>query len=117
MHRNTSNGKPCPYCKRTMNSKDFHLRPTWDHVIPVSRGGRAKIVCCNKCNGIKGNMLPDQWEAYMEANPGWWLLSRAERRARNKANPNAVWWRGRQGSPTPRPVVVPPELIFTAVPK
>jgi hypothetical protein len=67
-----------------MNLHDFHLRPTWDHVVPRSRGGRERIVCCHKCNGIKGDMMPDEWRAYMTANPSWWLLTRAERRARNR---------------------------------
>lgn len=60
-----------------------------------------------------------QWASYMAANPGWWLLTRAERRARARAPREAArlakWGPRRplrQGSP-PRPlVVVPPEYIW-----
>lgn len=103
LSRKNHHGKPCPYCRRQMNLHDFHLRPTWDHVVPKSRGGRERIVCCHKCNGIKGDIMPDQWAAYMAANPGWWLLTRAERRARRVA---------RQGSAPAPPTVVPPVLIY-----
>ena len=115
-------GKACPYCRRAMDIRDFHRRPTRDHVIPVSRGGTEKVICCNKCNGIKGDMMPDAWEAYMLANPGWWLLTKAERKRRRVASarqydhPNGkgnVIRRGRQGSPPMGPVVVPPEYIWS----
>jgi HNH endonuclease len=105
--RALAHGKPCPYCKRGMNLHSFNLRPTRDHVVPKSRGGRDTVICCNKCNGIKGDMLPHEWEAYMRANPGWWLLSKAERRRRQRP-PRAP----RQGTPPAPPVVVPPALIF-----
>lgn len=105
-----------------MNLRDFHLRPTWDHIVPASRGGREKIVCCLKCNGIKGDMMPDAWTAYMAANPGWWLLTRADRKRRNKearlaggpTNHGVMIRRQteRQGQPPPGPVVVPPHLIY-----
>ena len=58
------------------------LEPTREHVMPQCRGGRTIIIACLQCNGIKADMLPDQWESYMAANPGWWLLTKAERRAR-----------------------------------
>lgn len=101
-----------------MDRGSFYLQPTRDHVIPLSRGGTLKIICCHKCNGLKGDMMPDAWAAYMAANPGWWLLSKAERRRRARAghrqyeHPNH---RGniRQGSPPLPPVVVPPELVFS----
>ena len=119
MSRQLHHGKHCPYCRRQMNLHDSHLRPTWDHIVPKSRGGKEKIVCCNKCNGIKGDMMPDQWAVYMAANPGWWLLTRAELRARARASREAFrlakWGprrAERQGSAPAAPVVVPPPLIW-----
>lgn len=117
-------GSPCPYCKRTMDRTDptGKLRPTKDHVLPRSKGGRglrAKVViCCSICNGIKGDMMPDIWDAYMRDNPSWWLLTRQERRRRNRTNREAertAKWgprHARQGSPPPGPVVVPPALVY-----
>ena len=104
-----------------MNLHDNRLQPTRDHVVPQSRGGRSIIICCLQCNGIKADMLPDQWASYMAANPGWWMLTRAERRARAReprvAARLAKWGprrAQRQGSPPAAPVVVPPQLIWSA---
>lgn len=95
------------------------LQPSRDHVIPESQGGKATIIVCLQCNGIKADMMPDVWAAFMEANPGWWLLSPAELRARRRekreAERTARWGprrHGRQGSPPAPPVVVPPELVW-----
>lgn len=125
MLRDKHHGEPCPYCLRKMDRGSWKLVPTRDHVMPVSRGGTRKIICCLTCNGIKGDMLPQQWEIYMANNPGWWLLSKAERRQRRGAkqqkydypNGNGDLIRGRpsrQGSEK-LPVVVPPALIFNEV--
>jgi hypothetical protein len=42
----------------------------------MSRGGtNAKEnirQACYRCNNIKGNMMPDEWTAFMAANPYWW---------------------------------------------
>lgn len=123
MFRDIHHGKTCPYCRRTMDRGSVRLHPTRDHVIPRCRGGTEKIICCLTCNGLKADMLPEEWSAYMMANPGWWLLSRAERRARRRATlrqydhpdkrGNII--RRRQGSPPMPPVIVPPELIFREV--
>lgn len=110
--RDIHHNAPCPYCKRRMDRDHFQLRPTRDHVIPRSRKGTVKIVCCNKCNGIKGDMMPAEWDAYMAANPGWWLLSKAERRARRKLDLRALPPRHVPQGTAPSPVIVPPELIW-----
>lgn len=122
-------GKPCGYCSRPMDKNSDALRATRDHSIPRSKGGTSspKIICCHKCNGLKGDMLPDEWAAYMRANPRWWLLTHAERRASRRADRDKKrvekWGarlarrdRERQGSPLPGPVVVPPELIYRPIP-
>ena len=116
--RKACHGLPCPYCDRKMQLDHLKLEPTRDHVTPKRNGGREIIICCRQCNGIKGHMLPEQWASYMAANSGWWLLSRAERKARarldhNRANrvygvPNSKGDVIRKRAP----VVVPPELIY-----
>jgi hypothetical protein len=127
MIRDVHHGKACPYCHRQMSRGDARLHPTRDHVIPVSRGGKVKIICCQTCNGIKADMLPGEWIIYMEENPGWWLLTRKERRERNRARlrvrgvPNQHGdyirllnrRRVRQGDAPAPPVIVPPELIWS----
>lgn len=118
-NRKMAHGKPCPYCGRTMDRFSERLSPTFDHVVPRALGGRVKIICCQQCNGIKADMLPEQWASYMAANPGWWKLGRAEQRAARRANRewarSAKWGPRRpqwQGSPPTGPVVVPPHLIW-----
>lgn len=117
--RKRAHGLPCPYCGRQMDLRNAKLIPTRDHVIPRCRGGTELVICCITCNTIKADMLPDQWRAYMTANPDWWLLTRAERRARARANREDVrtekWGprrHGRQGTPPAKPVVVPAHLIY-----
>lgn len=117
-------GRACPYCKRSMDRRHYWLEPTRDHVVPESRGGRAKIICCRLCNTVKGDAMPERWAAFMIAYPGWWLRTKAELRRAWRTLPADAsaqlvieWPRPpvRQGSPPAAPVVVPPELIFGAV--
>lgn len=75
-------GKQCPYCKRTMRYDLFGQAPTLDHIHPRSKGGRKVVVACWTCNGIKGDMLYDEWIAFMVANPGWWTRSKSKRASR-----------------------------------
>lgn len=55
----------CHYCgTQVENSRKMTL----DHVYPVSLGGptipQNLVPCCRKCNGIKENMTPQQYQAY-----------------------------------------------------
>jgi len=68
-------GLPCTYCKREMIAWT-ELHPTKDHIVPASRGGRDTVPCCYQCNQMKGDAMPDEWEAFMLANPSWWLTGR-----------------------------------------
>jgi hypothetical protein len=65
----------------------------------------------------------------MAANPGWWLFTRAERKARREAARTEKWGprkeamkqilgrpSRRQGSPPVAPVIVPPEYIWPKAP-
>jgi hypothetical protein len=119
--RKRSHGLPCFYCQRPMQRYHRTLEPTRDHVVPKSRNGRKIVICCIKCNGMKADMLPEEWTGFMAAHPQWWLLTkydlRAIRRAPKAAAREAKWGPrkpARQGSPPAKPVVVPPELIWTA---
>jgi hypothetical protein len=98
-----------------MDRRAAWLHPTRDHVLPRSRGGTRTIICCATCNGIKGDMLPLAWEAFMEANPRWWKLSRRELRLLRRDLVQADAFRRigqRQGAPPLPPVIVPKELIY-----
>lgn len=64
-------GEYCAYCKREMVAYSM-THPTRDHVMPRSKGGRKTVLACVTCNNLKGNMLPEAWACFMEANPGWW---------------------------------------------
>lgn len=66
IHRDSAPGHLCPYCWEPMPGKTHpHRAPTWDHVVPISRGGpdsKANIlVVCRRCNGDKGNRNPIEW--------------------------------------------------------
>lgn len=102
-----------------MNRADARLLPTRDHVIPICRGGKVKIICCQTCNGIKADMLPDVWNAFMDENPRWWALSRVElRMIKRQALGLSVRKKSRrlrfvlQGTAPAPPVVVPPQLVY-----
>lgn len=109
MLRDVHHGKPCPYCHRQMSSRDVRLHPTRDHVIPRCRNGTRKIICCQTCNGVKADMLPEVWEAFMARHPGWWTLSRIELRLIMRTE------RGLRTVPRHRGIrtVVPARLVYT----
>jgi hypothetical protein len=64
------------------------VRSTKDHIIPISRGGigggRNIVHACGSCNGTKGNLLPEEFVAALQA--GAWRRIRTERRTRMIAN-------------------------------
>ncbi|SCB53453.1 HNH endonuclease [Bradyrhizobium yuanmingense] len=78
----------CTYCKRETRPARLvrlndPLTRTDDHVVPLGRGGldtkENRVPACLRCNSIKGDMMPDEWAAYMAANPMWWTLTRYQR--------------------------------------
>ncbi len=56
----------CYYCGAKVGSKNL----TMDHVIPLSRGGKSTrdniVPACKQCNAKKKNLLPVEWEEYLE---------------------------------------------------
>lgn len=56
----------CYYCKAKFPPADL----TMDHVVPLMRGGRSTkdniVCCCKECNNRKKNMLPMEWQEYIE---------------------------------------------------
>ncbi|PIE66287.1 MAG: HNH endonuclease [Desulfobacterales bacterium] len=56
----------CYYC----GGKCTHQELTMDHVVPLARGGRSTrdnlVPCCKDCNNRKKNMLPIEWEEYLD---------------------------------------------------
>jgi 5-methylcytosine-specific restriction endonuclease McrA len=61
----TAVGK-CYYCQQIVSFKEL----TMDHLVPLTRGGRSTrdnlVPSCKPCNNLKKNMLPLEWEAYLE---------------------------------------------------
>lgn len=57
----------CYWCDRPTPAAEL----TMDHIIPVSRGGqsvRSNVVpACKTCNTRKKQLLPMEWEAYVQA--------------------------------------------------
>jgi 5-methylcytosine-specific restriction protein A len=57
----------CYYCKKHFKPKEL----TMDHIVPLARGGRSTkdnlVTCCKDCNNKKKNLLPIEWEEYMES--------------------------------------------------
>ena len=56
----------CRYCKRSFAPRDL----TMDHIVPISRGGKTTkgnvAPCCKECNNAKRQMLPIEWERYLQ---------------------------------------------------
>ena len=57
----------CYYCNNRFPPKEL----TMDHLVPIARGGRSVKSnvepCCKECNTKKRQMLPLEWEEYMES--------------------------------------------------
>ncbi len=53
------NGECC-YCRATLSRENF----TYDHVLPVSKGGKTNwkniVSCCKKCNKEKRDRTPEE---------------------------------------------------------
>jgi len=62
-------GFRCQYCTKEFGLKEL----TIDHIIPLSRGGKTcwenVVSSCSRCNGKKGNMLPDEANMYPQTRP------------------------------------------------
>lgn len=61
----TASGR-CYYCQQTVPYKEI----TMDHLVPLTRGGRSTrdnlVPSCKSCNNQKKNMLPLEWEEYLD---------------------------------------------------
>ena len=56
----------CHYCGRSTSPRAL----TMDHIVPIARGGRSTksnvVTACKACNTAKKQLLPMEWEAYLE---------------------------------------------------
>jgi 5-methylcytosine-specific restriction enzyme A len=56
----------CPYCGQQFLPAEL----TMDHLIPLVRGGRSEkfnlVPCCKACNSRKQQMLPWEWDVYLD---------------------------------------------------
>ncbi|MCF8076598.1 MAG: HNH endonuclease [Desulfotignum sp.] len=56
----------CHYC----GQKFLPAELTMDHLIPLIRGGRSEkynlVPCCKNCNSQKQQMLPWEWDVYLD---------------------------------------------------
>ena len=56
----------CHYCGRSFAPQAL----TMDHVVPIARGGKTTkgnvVPCCKACNNQKKNLLPMEWDAYLQ---------------------------------------------------
>ncbi len=59
----------CHYCQRQFAPSDL----TMDHVVPLARGGKSTkgnvVPCCKECNNTKKQLLPMEWDDYLEQFP------------------------------------------------
>jgi 5-methylcytosine-specific restriction enzyme A len=57
----------CHYCRKKFNPGDL----TMDHKIPLSRGGESEksnlVPACKECNNKTKNLLPLEWEEYINS--------------------------------------------------
>lgn len=56
----------CYYCGSKTPAKEL----TMDHIVPIARGGKSTrgnvVPCCKTCNTAKKQLLPMEWEAYLQ---------------------------------------------------
>jgi len=56
----------CHYCGKSVPPKELTL----DHVVPIARGGRTTkgncVPACKDCNNQKKNLLPMEWDEYLQ---------------------------------------------------
>ncbi|MCZ6552804.1 MAG: HNH endonuclease [SAR324 cluster bacterium] len=56
----------CHYCGGRFPAKTL----TMDHVVPLVRGGKSRksnvVPCCKACNTVKQDLVPSEWQAYLE---------------------------------------------------
>jgi 5-methylcytosine-specific restriction endonuclease McrA len=57
----------CHWCGRSFTASEL----TMDHIVPMARGGLSTkgnvVPCCKECNNQKKQLLPMEWEAYLES--------------------------------------------------
>ncbi len=57
----------CYWCDRPTPVQEL----TMDHIIPISRGGQSVksnvVPCCKECNNQKKQLLPMEWDAYIDS--------------------------------------------------
>ena len=60
----------CHYCGCSTPPREL----TMDHVVPIVRGGASErgnvVPCCKECNSRKKDLLPLEWEEYLEGLGG-----------------------------------------------
>ena len=60
----------CHYCGRSTPPREL----TMDHVVPIVRGGTSGkgnvVPCCKECNSRKRDLLPLEWEEYLQGLEG-----------------------------------------------
>jgi 5-methylcytosine-specific restriction enzyme A len=60
----------CHYCGSATAPADL----TMDHIVPIARGGRSTkgnlVPACKACNNKKKQLLPMEWEAFLQAMNG-----------------------------------------------
>ena len=60
----------CHYCGRPTPPREL----TMDHVVPIVRGGASEkgnvVPCCKECNSRKRDLLPLEWEEYLQRLEG-----------------------------------------------
>ncbi len=56
----------CHYCDASVPPREL----TMDHIVPIVRGGFTEkgnvAPCCKDCNSAKRDLLPVEWEGYLE---------------------------------------------------
>jgi len=56
----------CHYCRQKFKAGELTL----DHLVPLARGGRSSrgncVPACKQCNNLKKDLLPIEWDVYLE---------------------------------------------------
>ena len=56
----------CHWCEQAVPAREL----TMDHIVPIARGGKSIkgniVPACKTCNNKKKQLLPMEWEAYVQ---------------------------------------------------
>lgn len=94
----------CNYCQEIKLITKQGEEPTKDHFLPRSKGGTGgkvnSVICCKKCNSMKGNQIFSSIEDVQKYILGSRMIKKqkeAELKEHPNGTPDMSQWKGYKG--------------------